>query len=239
MTERKPEQLALPLAYQPARGRETFLVSESNRAAWGAVTRADAPRRLVLSGPEGAGKTHLASIWGESNHALRVTAREMTEQRQAQLIGAPAVVIEDVDRLAKLPGPAARQVETLIFHLCNLAAAEDMALLITGRAAPAHWRLTIPDVASRLTALPHVPISPPDDELLSAVLHKLVADRQMLLGDDVVVFLLRRMERSFAAAEDLIERLDRLALARRKPITRPLARELFRDEEATEGEGEI
>lgn len=236
MTKRKPEQLALPLAYQPARGRETFLVSDSNRAAWGAVTRADAPNRLVLTGPEGAGKTHLASIWGESSHALSIAANDLTEQRQAQLIGAPAVVVEDVDRLADLPGPAARQVETLLFHLCNLAQVEDTALLFTGRTAPAHWRIQIPDLASRLTALPHVPILPPDDELLSAVLQKLVADRQMNIAEDVVTYLLRRMERSFAAAEDLVERLDRLALARRKPITRPLARELFEAGDGEEGE---
>ena len=238
MSRPKPEQLALALAYSPAQGRESFLVSDCNRAAWAGVTAPDAPRRLALTGPEGAGKSHLASIWGETNHAIRVQAKDMTEQRQGQLLGAPAVVIEDVDRLVDLPGPAARQVETLIFHLFNLAGAEDTALLLTGRAAPGRWSIATPDLASRLSALPHVSIASPDDTLLSSILRKLMADRQMKMNEDVVTYLLRRMERSFAAAEVLVEQLDRLALARRKPITRPLARELFPDDPETEDHGE-
>lgn len=221
-----PDQLTLPLAHRPRQGRENFLVSDSNRAPWRAATEGIL-RQFVLSGPEGAGKTHLASIWGEATAAVRLSAMDMTEQRQAQLLGAPAVVIEDVDRLAALPGPARRQVETLMFHLFNVAMADDSGLLLTGRSGPGHWRIDTPDLASRVSALPHVAIAPPDDMLLSSILNKLFADRQLTAGADVISYLLVRMERSFAAAEDLVDRLDRLALARRRPITRRLARELF------------
>ena len=222
-----PEQLPLPLAHRPRQGRDTFLVSDSNSAAWAAVTAPGAPRRLVLSGPEGAGKSHLASIWGETSHALSVSAVDMTEQRQPHLIAAPGVVVEDVDRLAEMPGPAARQVEVLLFHLCNVAAAEDSGLLLTGRTGPGHWQIALPDLASRISALPHAAIAPPDDTLLSSILNKLLRDRQMTVSEDVIVYLLRRMERSFAAAEAVVAELDSLALARRRPITRHLARELF------------
>lgn len=233
-----PEQLPLPLAHRPRQGRDTFLVSDSNRAAWAAVTASEAPRRLVLSGPEGAGKSHLASIWGETSRALSVSAADMTEQRQPHLIAAPAVVVEDVDRLADLPGPAARQVEVLLFHLCNIAAAEDSGLLLTARKAPGRWEIALPDLASRFSALPHVAITPPDDDLLASILNKLFRDRQMTVGEDVVVYLLRRMERSFAAAEAVVAELDSLALARRRPITRHLARELFPEPEHGPDDGE-
>ena len=234
----RPEQLPLPLAHRPRQGRDTFLVSDSNRAAWAAVTASGAPRRLALSGPEGSGKSHLASIWGESSSAVSISALDMTEQRQPHLIGAPGVVVEDVDRLATLPGPAARQVEVLLFHLCNVAAAEDSLLLLTGRAAPGRWEIALPDLASRLSALPQVTIAPPDDALLSAILDKLFRDRQMTAGEDVIVYLLRRMERSFAAAEAVVAELDSLALARRRPITRHLARELFPEPEDEPDHGE-
>ncbi|MFK7944334.1 MAG: chromosomal replication initiator DnaA [Paracoccaceae bacterium] len=238
MSKSGPEQLTLPLAHRPHQGRESFLVSDSNRAAWAATTSAEAPRRLVMSGPEGAGKTHLASIWGEKNNALRIDATEMTEQRQAHLMAAPGVVIEGVDQLVDLPGPAARQVETLLFHLCNLATAEDSGLLMTGRKAPGRWQIGLPDLASRLSALPHVSIGSPDDILLSSILHKLLTDRQLVAGEDVILYLIRRMERSFTAAEQVVDELDRLALARRRPITRHLARELFSDADPDEEKGE-
>lgn len=198
-------------------------------AAWRAITGTRVPRRLVLSGPAGAGKTHLASIWGEATAAVSLAAIDLTEQRQPQLLEAPAVVVEDVDGLAALPGPARRQVETLMFHLFNLAVAGDRGLLLTGRTGPGHWAIEIPDLASRVASLPHVAIAEPDDTLLSAILLKLLKDRQLTAGPDVIPFLLRRMERSFATAEALVDRLDRLALARRRPVTRHLARELFQE----------
>lgn len=231
-----PEQLTLSLAHRPAQGREDFLVSPSNRVAFEAITQGAAGRRLALSGPAGAGKTHLASIWGEGSAAISVPATEISEQRMAQLLAAPAVVIEDADRLADLPGPARRQAEALVFHLFNVAVAGGSGLLITGRTPPARWAIETPDLASRLATLSHVAIEPPDDTLLSSVLDKLFADRQLQAGPGVIKYLVRRMERSFAAAEEIVERLDQRALAERRAITRPLAMQLFDERPGTEDE---
>ncbi|MEM7744174.1 MAG: DnaA/Hda family protein [Pseudomonadota bacterium] len=226
------EQLVLPLAYRPAQGVHDFLVSPSNKAAWQAITLVDSPfaARLALSGPAGAGKTHLAQIWGGRMGAVGQPLADLTELSLRGLFEAPAIVLEDADESLELPGPARRQVETLLFHLLNATMAEGIPLLMTGRTPPARWSVDMPDLASRLSALPHVALQPPDDALLTEILRKLFKDRQLAVGADVLEFLIRRMHRSFEAAEDLVARLDRLSLANRRSITRPLAKELFPDQ---------
>ena len=224
-------QLALALAHQPSLGRQDFLVSDTNRTAFEAATHGHTDMRLALSGPEGAGKTHLASIWGRETGAVTIAATELTEPRLERLMAEAAVVVEDADRMSDLPGPAQRQVEALLFHLYNLGIAEGRGLLITGRSAPARWNIETPDLISRLSVMDHIAIDPPDDELLSAILRKLFKDRQLTVGPDVLKYLVRRMERSFAAAEAVVDRLDRMALAEKRAVTRPLATRLFEGED--------
>jgi chromosomal replication initiation ATPase DnaA len=222
-------QLALDLGYRPDFAAEEFLLSACNRTAWAAVHGAARwpGGHLALTGPEGSGKTHLAAIWGRRAGALRMHAAELTEARLHRLMDASAAIVENVDRMAVLPQPIAQQIETLLLHLFNLAAADGVPLLLTGRQAPGHWRIETPDLGSRLAAMPHVAIMPPDDEILSRLLHKLFRDRHQTIGDDVVEYLVRRMERSFASAKAVVAALDRKALAERRRITRPLAAEYF------------
>ena len=222
-----PEQLTLALAHRPAQGRDDFLVSTSNEAAFRAVAEGALGPRLALSGPEGSGKTHLASIWGERTLAVTIAARDLTESRMGQILGAPAVVIEDIDRIAEMPASARRQVEALLFHTCNLTQAEATPLMLTCRGAPARWQVETPDLASRLAAFVHIAIQEPDDHLLAEILTKLFSDRQLVAGKGVVPYLLIHMERSFAAAEAVVAELDRKALAERRAITRHLATQLF------------
>lgn len=216
-----PRQMTLPLAFRPAMGRPDFLVADCNQAAFDAVTLPMA--RFAISGPEGSGKTHLASVWGQMQDAVLLEAAHLTDERIAELPEVPAVVIENADHLVD------RDHERLLFHALNLTAAEGTALLLTGRTPPGRWDVQTPDLASRLAALAHVAIAPPDDTLLSSILTKLFTDRRLTAGPDVVKFLVRRMDRSFAAAEQVVDALDRMALAGRRPITRPLAMELFGD----------
>ncbi len=119
--------------------------------------------------------------------------------------------------------------EAALFHLLNLAREERAYLLITARSAPTTWRVEVPDLASRLRALPVVALTPPDDALLRAVIVKLFADRQLAVDESLVSFLTNRIERSFAAARAAVARLDREALRLHRPVTRALAGELFRE----------
>ena len=218
----KNQQMPLPLAFVPAQSAGDFVQGPQNQAAYDAITKdRREPLRLAISGPPGAGKSHLASIWGKRTGAVRLNGVDLTDEIVASMPAHSAIVIEAADMIADQDG------QRLLFHALNLTQAENVPLLLTGRTPPARWQIGIPDLVSRVQAMQHIAISEPDDTLLSSILAKLFADRQMTVGEEVVNYLVLRMERSFAAAERTVEQLDRLALAKKRPITRPLAAELF------------
>lgn len=223
------DQMPLELSFVPAHNHDDFFVTNCNQLAFHAITEwTEWPDgRLALTGPAGSGKTHLASIWSQKTGGVTLPAIDLTEKRLQSLMLERAVAIEDVDCLSGLPVSARKQCETCLFHLYNFAGAEGMSLLLTGRLGPAHWLIKTPDLESRCAAMAHIAISPPDDEVLASVLLKQFADRQLDIGDEVIQYLLLRMERSFAAAEQIVHQLDQMALARHRRITRQLAGELF------------
>jgi chromosomal replication initiation ATPase DnaA len=221
-----PRQLALALPHAESFAREDFLSGAPNAAALAMIERwPDWPdRTLALVGPEGAGKSHLAAIWAEIAGARRVSARALGETNLMGALATGALVIEDAP--ARLTHALD---ERALFHLLNLVREEEAFLLITARAAPARWGVALPDLASRLRAVPTVTLSAPDDALLRAVLVKLFVDRQLGVDSSLVSYLATRIERSFAAARAAVEALDREALRMRRPVTRALAAELLRE----------
>jgi len=211
-------QLALDLAGPPDYRREAYAVSDANRGAHAMVMRWPRWRQghLLLVGPPGAGKTHLAEIWAEQARPIRVAPSALTA-RLGDVGRGAAVLVEDAH---------AGLDEDGLFHLLNRAAGDaGVTVLITGRGRPAEWRIALPDLASRLTAAETAVINPPDDDLLRQVLEKLFRDRRTPLNPGVIEYLLVRMERSVDAARHLVAALDLAALSRQKPVTRALARE--------------
>jgi chromosomal replication initiation ATPase DnaA len=217
MTAVPPRQLALALGHAESFAREDFLEGPSNAAALKLVESwPDWPNRVVvLAGPEGAGKSHLAAIWADLAGARFLAAHALAETSLLAALSTGALVIEDL---------ASEAIdERSLFHLINLAREEEAFVLVTARTAPSGWSLQVPDLASRLRALPVVELGAPDDALLRAVLVKLFADRQVTVDEGLVAYLATRMERSFAAARTLVEDLDREALRLKRPVTRALA----------------
>jgi chromosomal replication initiation ATPase DnaA len=211
-------QLAIDLPHRPALGRADFLVSDCNRAALGWIESwPDWPGgRLALYGPEGSGKSHLARLWCAASGARLVAGASWAPPdlllRNAAV--PPAIVVDDAEAAS----------EITLLHLYNSCAEAGIGLLVVSRQAPASWPIALPDLASRLRAMPGVAIQPPDDALLAAVLVKHFADRQLRVLPSVISYLVPRMERSFAMAAALAGRLDELALAAGRPIGLPLAR---------------
>ena len=215
---RGPVQLALDLPHEAAMGRDDFVESPSNAAALALVDRwPDWPAQAVLLiGPEGSGKSHLAHIWSARSGAPIVRAAEIAAEDGPRLVAAGALALEDA-------GPGLD--EAALFHLLNLAREQGIALLLTAAAEPYAWGIGLPDLVSRLAALPRVRLEAPDETLLRRVLVKLLADRQLAVEPAVLDYALARMERSLAAARRLVLLLDRLTLERRRPLTRALAAE--------------
>lgn len=227
-----PRQLALDLPVRPALGRGDFFVSPANRLALAQV-ESDAAwplGKLALAGPAGSGKTHLVHVWARDAGAQIVDASDLAGADLAALALAPRIAVEDADRIA---GDLA--AETALFHLHNLVSAAGGRLLVTGRSAPLHWRLALPDLESRLGAAAVAHIDAPDDALLAAILVKLFADRQLVVSPALVPWLVQRMERSTAAARDLVGAIDARALAETRPITRGLVAEVL-DSRAQRGQ---
>jgi chromosomal replication initiation ATPase DnaA len=212
-------QLAIDLPHRPALGRADFLVSECNAAALGWIERwPDWPARtLVLYGPAGSGKSHLAHLWRERSGGVLIAGEGLSQREPNELASRRSVAVDEAECAP----------ERELLHLYNCVIEAGASLLVVARDAPASWPIALPDLASRLRAAPSVAIAPPDDALLGAVLVKHFADRQVRVAPGVIGFLLRRMERSFAVAGALAERLDRLSLGARRPITIALARRVL------------
>ena len=215
-------QLTLDLAHRPRLGAEDFLIGAANREAVAWVARWPhwpAPG-LAVFGPESAGKSHLAHLWAARSGASVVAL--------ATLAGAaPLALLGDRRALALDAADGPPGDERALLHLYNLVAGRGGHLLLTGRRPPAQWRVRLPDLGSRLAALPAVAVGAPDDALLGAVIEKLFADRRMPVAEEVVVYLLRRMDRSFATAGRLVAALDAAALAGRCPVSVTLARRVL------------
>ncbi|RUW23836.1 DnaA regulatory inactivator HdaA [Mesorhizobium sp. M4B.F.Ca.ET.013.02.1.1] len=226
-----PRQLPLDLGHGTGYSRDELVVSSTNAQAVALVDRwPDWPSPVVvLAGPAGSGKTHLASIWLARAGALRVDAGRI-EQCIADL-GEMPVLIDDID---KHPVD-----ETGLFHLINAVRGAGSSLLLTARRFPSAWGVALPDLISRLKAAATVEIHEPDDLLLAGVITKLFADRQVEVEPHVVQYLVRRIERSLATAMRVVERLDRAALERKTPITRALAAETVSAMDEGQGEFEI
>ena len=217
-------QMPLDLPARPATGRAHFFVSQANETALAALD--DWPRwpggKHALVGPEGSGKTHLARVWADASGARIVAAAGLGEAEVPALADHGRVAVEDVPGIA--PG-----AERALLHLHNLLAARGGSLLVTGRRAPRHWGLGLPDLASRIEAAGLSRLDPPDDALLAALLVKLFADRGVQAPPALVAWLLPRMERSFAAAQRIVAGIDALALAEGRPVTRALAARVLSD----------
>lgn len=215
-------QLAFDLPNAEAMTREDFFAAPSNALALQAVEgwQGWPGRKLLLIGPEGSGKTHLARIWAASADAVILAAGAMAGAELSGLQGR-AVVVEDADRIGG--------AEAALFHLHNMAT-ENGALLLTARTPPRDWGLTLPDLISRMQSTPIAQLEAPDDALLSAVLVKLFADRQVTVVPNLIPYLISRMPRSVGAARALVAALDARALSLGRPITRALAGEVLGEE---------
>lgn len=214
-------QLAIDLPYRPALGRADFLVSGCNAEAIGWIERwPDWPApALVLCGPAQSGKSHLAQLWCDHSNGRLVAGDGLNSLAPQELAAARAVAVDDAEAAP----------ERALLHLYNCCGEAGASLLIVAREAPAHWAIALPDLASRLRASPSVAIAAPDDALLAAVLVKHFADRQVRVAPGLIGFLVRRMERSFAATAMLAASLDRAALGAGRPIGIALARRVLAD----------
>jgi chromosomal replication initiation ATPase DnaA len=197
-----------------------FLPAPCNAAAltWLARTQEWPNRRLALWGEAGNGKTHLLHIWAGRAGAVLLRGQSLHGLTELPICG--GIALDNADATAD---------EAALLHLLNAAYEAGLPLLMAGRTPPSRWETRLPDLASRLRAVSAVAIEAPDDELLRALLIRLVRDRQITVPEAVHEWLLRRLPRTPAALREAVERLDEAALVGGSAITRTLAAAVLPD----------
>jgi chromosomal replication initiation ATPase DnaA len=207
-------QFALPFAYEHRYVPEDFLVGACNEDALAWIeTPGDWPtKRLAIYGDEGTGKTHLLHVFAARHHAALLPAEAV--RRLVPPPDAAALAIDDADSVVD---------EVALLHLLNAAAERFIPVLLTARVPPARWGFRLPDLVSRLRAMPTVALLAPDDGLLRALLARLLADHQLRVPERLQEFLLARLPRTGGALREAAARLDRLSLAEGGTITRRIA----------------
>jgi chromosomal replication initiation ATPase DnaA len=219
----QPRQLAFALPHAESLTRDNFLEGPANAAGLALVDSwPDWPNRvMLLVGPEGSGKSHLAAIWAEEAGARSISAHALTATAVPGALATGALVVEDLK--------SQDLDERALFHLLNLAREDAAFVLITAREPPTALQIELRDLRSRLRAVPTVSLLPPDDQLFRALIVKFCADRQLTVDETVVSYLATRIERSYAAVRQAVELLDTEALRLGRPVTRALAADLLRD----------
>jgi chromosomal replication initiation ATPase DnaA len=214
--------LAFALPHAESLTRDNFLEGPANAAGLALIDAwPEWPgRTMLLAGPEGSGKSHLAAIWAEAAGARSTTAHTLTATNVPAALATGALVVEDLK--------PADVDERALFHLLNLAREDQAYVLITARVPPASLEIELRDLRSRLRALPVVSLQEPDDQLFRALIVKFCTDRQLAVDESVVSYLSTRIERSYAAVRQAVELLDREALSLGRPVTRALAAEVLR-----------
>lgn len=228
-------QLALDFDHRPALQGEDFLVAPCNKEAIAWIDRwPDWPTiALVIHGPVGCGKTHLAQVFRGQTQAVNISATDLENLEPPIILGkAKAGLLDNLDVF--FSGERRPHLEEALLHLYNTAKEQGVSLMMTAKAPPSRWPLSLPDLTSRLKTATAVEIGPPDDALLAAVLVKQFGDRQLRVDADVVAFVQSRVERSFGALGRLVERADKMAMAEKRRITVPLIRQVLRELEETD-----
>ena len=219
----QPRQLAFALPHAESLTRDNFLEGPANAAGLALIDSwPEWPNRMMLLvGPEGSGKSHLAAIWAEQAGARSTTAHALTAAAVPGALATGALVVEDLK--------SSDFDDRALFHLMNLAREDGAFVLVTAREPPSTFQIELRDLRSRLRAIPAVSLLPPDDQLFRALIVKFCADRQLAVDETVVSYLATRIERSYAAARQAVELLDAEALRLGRPVSRALAAELLRN----------
>lgn len=123
--------------------------------------------------------------------------------------------VDDADRID----------ETELFHRWNRAQERATPLLLIRSSDAGEWRITLPDLASRIGAALALSIGTPNDTQLAQLIAVHAELRALALGPDAAEYLVPRVERTHLAVERLVETIDRLSLERKVAPTLGIWRE--------------
>ncbi|TAH32842.1 MAG: hypothetical protein EYC62_08915 [Alphaproteobacteria bacterium] len=215
-------QISFEWPHSVSMRRNNFAVNPSNQTAlqwieswphWGSYAS-------VIYGPKGSGKTHLAHIWAEKSQGVFLDSKLAEADFMAVAQKFKCLVIDDADQFTN---------QQLLFHTLNSAKNNNGSLLLLARSATPQWKVTLPDLSSRLNALPQIAIATPDQEMLAILMTKQFADRQMAVDPGVIDYAVVRLNRSYAAIQAFVDMADQFSLEMKRRVTVSLARDIVQE----------
>ena len=209
------KQLPLEFSAHNYMGREDFMVSECNEKAFAMLDSWPdwIGNGLFIYGPQGCGKSHLAHLFTDKvrqsadgiNKAIIKDSRQINMRNVKRLATENQVIV--VENVRPLHNDEA------LFHLFNMFNEPGKYMLWTAESAANRLRFSLPDLQTRLNMLPSVEIKEPDDFMLQMLIVKLFNDRQIIIGEDILAYIINNTRRSFAYVRDLVKEIDEISLA--------------------------
>ncbi len=228
--QKTPKQLLLNWPVSEKFAQSNFLPAVSNEKAvkwidsWPNWQRGEEQFHcLIIYGPDGCGKTHLAHVWQKISKAKIIAGEDLGK---SDFISGDNLVfvVEDVDSFVNNS-----TTQEALLHLLNWTREQGGYILLTARKRPKKWPINLADLSSRLLASEASKISLPDDDLLKDIMIKQFSDRQITLSKDVIKYLIARTERSFDAIRNLVKDIDNLSMSEKKKITIPVVKRVLED----------
>ena len=219
---KKNVQLSLNLKKKGIYEKDDFLVSSSNKVAYKLVNSWPEwrSRKIIIFGDSGTGKTHLSKIWQKNTSAIILNLNQLKKIKFESFFKKKNIfIIENIsDFFDKINNKEKNNLEKQLLHFYNLIEEKKGYLLLTSLIAPKLWKISLPDLKSRILSSIAVKIKKPNDQLLSSVLVKLFVDKQILIDKKIIKFIVYRSERSFANLENIVNKIDKQSLITKKKI---------------------
>ncbi len=191
-----------------------FFVNSTNEECYEILDNNKIVKNIFLKAPNKSGKSHLINIWVKNNNAT------LYDQNLKQTLNSKKnVAIDNIFQNIE---------EENIFHIINHCKNENLKMLVTSNLSLNEYDFKLYDLKSRLKTFYHVSILNPDDEMVKIILTKLLYEKQFIIKNhEIFDFLIKRIERTYQSIYNLVDRLDKLSLQKKRQLTIPLIKEIL------------
>jgi len=196
------------------RDSSNFFVNSTNFNSYNIVINNNTIKNIFLKAPNKSGKSHLINMWVKNNNAIlyKSNLKDIIDLKKNVAIDNLFVKIEEEN----------------IFHIINHCKNENLKILITSNLDINEYNFKLTDLESRLKTFYHVSILNPDDEMVKIILTKLLYEKQFIIKNpEIFDFLVKRIERSYQSIYNIVNRLDKFSLQKKRQLTIPLIKEIL------------